>query len=220
MRLPHALLVAMTITACAPRPGEAENELASAAQPVQIPCVDPQACPDLIPPQFWLSAGMLLDTRSFKPSSCAVHEEVIKPGKRRLLRMNVGVANVGAGELILGAPSDHPDLFHFDECHNHLHFLDFDNLRLWLPDDYAEWVALREAYPSALPNDLLDAHPDLRRRIVEGRKIHFCLGEYFHCEPALGCPAGQTIGPSNHPSVDPNTCAANQGLSVGWMDVY
>src|SRR5262245_47458054 len=70
MRLPHALVVAMAITACTPIPGEAENKVASAAQPVQIPCVDPQGCPDLIPPQFWLSAAMFLDTRSFKPSSC------------------------------------------------------------------------------------------------------------------------------------------------------
>src|SRR5262245_48525955 len=122
MRLLHAFLItmaAMAATACAPTAGEADDRLASAAQPVQIACSDPQGCPDLISSPWFLKAALTLDTRQFKPSSCAVHEYAIKPGKRRLLRMNVSIANVGAGALIVGGPGEHPELFDFDDCHNH-----------------------------------------------------------------------------------------------------
>jgi hypothetical protein len=220
MRLSHSLLIAVAVTSCAPTTGETEAGLASAAQPFQLACGDPRGCPDLISSEFWLTAGMVIDTRTFEPSSCAVHEDDIQPGKRRLLRTSSAFANLGVGELIVGAPSDHPELYNFDECHGHLHFRDFDHLRLWWPEDYAEWVALREAYPSITPAELLDAHPALQQRVVQGLKRHICMSEYFHCEPAFSCPEGQTIEPSTHPLLDPSTCATNQGISVGWIDVY
>jgi hypothetical protein len=220
MRLYHAFLIAMAVTACAPSPVESEERVASAAQPSQIACSDPQGCPDLIPSEFWLKAGMMLDTRKFKRSSCPVQEDLVRPGNRRLLRMSLAVINVGPGELDVGAATDHPDLFHFNECYDTYQFRDADALRLWRPVDYAIWVALRAANPSTSSEALLDAHPLLRHRIIAGRKNHFCLGEYFHCEPVMGCPADQTIAPSTHQAADPDTCSINQGLSVGWMDVY
>lgn len=220
MRLPHALMIAAAVTACAPTSGDAESDLANATQPFQLACADPRGCPDLISSEFWLTAGIMLDTRKFHSSSCAVNEDSIQPGNRRLLRVSTAFANVGVGELIVGNPADHPELFTFDDCHNHLHFLDFDQLRLWRPEDYAQWVTLRLANPSIPPFELLEAHPSLAHQVVKGLKRHICMSEYYYCEPALGCPPGQTVEPSAHPIGDYSTCASNQGLTVGWMDVY
>lgn len=231
MRLSHVLLIAMAVTACTPSPVESDTaspvesdtglaNAASAQQTVEVACTDPRGCPDLIPSRFWMTAGMMLDTRKFKHSSCAVHEGVVKPGKRRLLRLSSSIANVGVGELIVGGVLDRPDLFHFDECHNHYHFRDIDNFRLWQPLNYVQWVALRAAHPSIPSAQLLASHPHLAHQVVHGLKRHICMSEYFHCEPAFGCAPGQTIEPSTHPLIDPNTCLNNEGISVGWMDVY
>ena len=42
-------------------------------------------------------------------------------GERQLLLFDVGLANIGTGDLVIGNPADHPDLFHFSTCHGHYH---------------------------------------------------------------------------------------------------
>ncbi|HET6583393.1 MAG TPA: lysyl oxidase family protein [Nannocystaceae bacterium] len=43
-------------------------------------------------------------------------------GWRRVLTFTTQTPNAGSRDLTMGVPSNHPDLFHYSECHNHFHF--------------------------------------------------------------------------------------------------
>jgi hypothetical protein len=43
-------------------------------------------------------------------------------GWRRVLTFTTTTPNSGSRDLTMGVPSNHPDLFHFSECHEHYHF--------------------------------------------------------------------------------------------------
>jgi len=43
-------------------------------------------------------------------------------GWRRVLTFTTYTPNSGSRDLTMGVPSNHPDLFHYSECHNHYHF--------------------------------------------------------------------------------------------------
>ena len=49
-------------------------------------------------------------------------------GWRRVLTFTTFTPNQGSRDLTMGVPSNHPDLFHYSDCHNHYHF-----------DGYAEY---------------------------------------------------------------------------------
>jgi hypothetical protein len=64
-----------------------------------------------------------IETVDFPENACALHEQCIGgPGPRRLLRFGMLTRNVGAADLVLGVPANHPDEYHYDECHGHYHF--------------------------------------------------------------------------------------------------
>jgi hypothetical protein len=89
------------------------------------------------------------DQRFFTESSCEIYEGcVTEPGWRRLLRFDTQTPNAGSRDLTMGVPSNHPDLFHFSECHGHYHF-----------DGYAYY-------------DLLDGSGNV---VATGHKQAFCL---------------------------------------------
>src|SRR5436190_11951457 len=79
------------------------------------------ATPDLIVDQQLLN-NVAVQTRTFAGSDCAVVEGCTIAGERRLLLFDVGLVNIGTGDLVIGNPADHPDLFHFSTCHGHYHF--------------------------------------------------------------------------------------------------
>lgn len=54
-------------------------------------------------------------------------------GIRRVLRFDTKTPNAGSRDLTMGVPSNHPDLYHFSECHQHYHF-----------DGYAAYALLDE----------------------------------------------------------------------------
>ncbi len=57
----------------------------------------------------------------FKPDSCAVVEGCLAGiGRRKLLRFDGNIQNVGTGPLYLGSPENNP-LFEYSACHNHYH---------------------------------------------------------------------------------------------------
>lgn len=66
------------------------------------------------------------------PDACTVYEGCVDgTGWRRVLRFDTKTANVGSRDLVLGVPSNHPDLYSWSPCHAHYHF-----------DDYARYTLL------------------------------------------------------------------------------
>ena len=86
--------------------------------------ISANATPDLIIDQALLQANVAVQTRTFAASDCAVVEGCTMAGTRQLLLFDVGIANIGTGDLVIGNPADHPDLYHFSPCHGHYHFDD------------------------------------------------------------------------------------------------
>ncbi len=89
------------------------------------------------------------EERFFSETDCEIFEGCVpEPGFRRLLRFDTRTPNAGSMDLIMGVPSNHPDLFHYSECHGHYHF-----------DGYAYY-------------DLID---DTGMVVATGHKQAFCL---------------------------------------------
>lgn len=66
-----------------------------------------------------------------EPDSCLLYEGCVEaPGWRRVLRFDTYTPNAGSRDLTMGVPSNHPDLFHFSECHGHYHFDGYANYQL------------------------------------------------------------------------------------------
>jgi hypothetical protein len=103
--------------------------------------------PDLFPTSMGMSWQE--DDIFVAENSCLLYEECVGgPGSRHLLRFDTITPNMGSRDLTMGVPTNHPDLFHFSQCHGHYHF-----------DGYAVY-------------DLLDADGNV---VAEGHKQAFCL---------------------------------------------
>lgn len=179
------------------------------AQPL-VPCTDPRGCPDLTVNKNvltrWYSVKAI-----FSEGDCAVEEGLTVAGTRRLLLFNYRTPNQGPGDLIIGNPSDHPELFVYHPCHDHFHFKEYADYRLWTPEGYDMWVKLRsKADPKVLSRDLLNRHPKLQKHLVVGAKLGFCV---IDVHPAR-------IPDQRLESSKYLDCGANQGLTVGWADEY
>ena len=145
-------------------------------------CAPGAPCPDLIVDQDDLRASIVIGTRTFAPTDCAVVEGCItQTGTRRLLRFDTATANIGTGDLVVGSPMAGV-CFEFSQCHQHYHFLGFSQYTLYQTDGTT--VA------------------------ATGHKQSFCLEDVEQYQPA----------PAPDPA-SPFTCM-NQGLHVGWEDVY
>jgi lysyl oxidase len=180
----------------------------AAAQSGTVPCTDPRGCPDLTLRKNGLSSAHI-DKATFAQTDCAVVEGMTKAGARELLVFPYTTPNLGPGALIVGSPADHPELFEFAPCHNHYHFREYADYRLWTPQGYDKFRTYRQKNPNATAAQILSGDPWLRTQLVEGFKRGFCLLDY---KPASG-----TIGKR-----DPKkyvTCN-NQGIGVGWADEY
>jgi hypothetical protein len=89
-----------------------------------------------------------LSIETFEAGMCEVDEGLIAPGTHRLLRFTTESRNVGGLDLVVPTPEERPDLFEFQECHGHYHFLGFASYRL------------------------LDG---IGEEVAAGRKVSFCL---------------------------------------------
>lgn len=145
-------------------------------------CAPGAPCPDLVLDEDDLRTSIVVDTRAFAATDCAVVEGCIaQTGTRRLLRFDTATANVGTADLVVGSPTTGA-CFQFSECHQHYHFRGFSQYTLYQADGTT--VA------------------------ATGHKQSFCLEDV---EQYAAAPAPD---PAN-----PFTCN-NQGLHVGWEDVY
>jgi len=181
----------------------------------QVPCTDPAGCPNLVVDSG--GAGLrqhVVVEETYEATDCAVVEGSTEAGTRRLLRFTYTTPNLGPGDLIVGAPADHPDWFEFHPCHGHFHFREYADYRLWTPAGYQAWQALRASNPDALSRDLLEQNPIVAGQMVVGEKQGFCVIDVI---PATSSPdyEGPPPGPGKYFS-----CGSNQGISVGWADSY
>ena len=132
-------------------------------------------CPDLVLDQQLLASQVVIEWRAFPDpttipqgmphvgADCSVAEHTVgAPGVRRLLRFSTGVTNVGAGDLLLGDPSD-PAKAHFFEyapCHGHYHFSGFANYRLLAADNSIALDGHKQAFCIEDNIDKLGVDPD------------------------------------------------------------
>ena len=159
------------------------------------------ACPDLIVDAARFNER--IEVRSFSATHCDVREGSTVAGTRTLLRFTFTTPNVGAADLVVGDPGANPDDFEWGACHGHYHFKEYADYRLWTPEQFAAWDALRAANPDAQAHEILAAHPELTP--TKGEKAGFCVIDLIPYSPLL--PAKWV------------SCGM-QGISVGWADEY
>jgi hypothetical protein len=169
--------------------------------------------PDLIVDPVPMKTEIYLSEEKFQSKNdCSLIEECVsKPGKHVVLRFTSSTPNIGQAALHIGDPTlCLGTLFgHFSECHQHYHFEQYADYRLWTPEGYQKWVASRNlALPTNVGvNAMLLLNAQATGELVVGRKQGFCL---MDSRQYTG-----TAGPAVYQS-----CMTNQGLSVGWADVY
>ena len=172
----------------------------SADHPNGVACLVPgELCPDLV-----VAAETFrpyISKRTFTSASCDVQEGHTVPGARTLLRFTFTAVNIGAADLVVGSPVGNPN-FEFGNCHNHYHFKEYADYRLWQPAQFAAWHALREANPGVQAHVILAAHPELAP--VKGEKRGFCVIDVVR----------YGVGAPKYLVCD------LQGISVGWADEY
>ncbi len=169
-----------------------------------VPCADPRGCPDLTTDPEKMDP--FIRTRYFSSQSCSVIEGHTERGSRKLLLFTFTTPNFGSGDLIVGAPRDHPEWFVWSSCHGHYHFRDYADYRLWTTLGYQILEQLRIANPDATTGELITLFPFLEAQYVAGHKQGFCVIDIIRYQPGA---------PSKYWS-----CSSNQGISVGWADEY
>ena len=169
------------------------------------------ALPDLVVNAAKLAQYLSVGEEKSAPASCAVQEGFVGgPGWHTLMRFNTSTANVGAGGLVIGNPASCPGLFVPSACHGHMHFEDYASYRLWTPEGYDTWVAVRDlSRPSGSGSNaaaLLQARKN--KSLLTGRKMGFCMIDTDIYD--LGA----------NPIPVYTSCLTSQGISVGWADSY
>ena len=183
------------------------------------PCatvVPGRALPDLIVDADRLKSDIVVTIENFSRHACAVVEGCVSSrGKHELLRFSSATPNIGQGDLVIGNPDDCPNLFEQSECHNHLHFHEYSDYRLWTDAGYQMWEALREAGAPTNTgyNAMLLANAVANGELIVGRKQGFCLIDIERYDPSASPQRKYTLcgGPGS---------PGNQGLQAGWSDVY
>jgi hypothetical protein len=85
-------------------------------------CVPGAPCADLVPDVPGLMSSIVIDTRTFPSTSCAIVEGCITtPGTRTLLRFETGIVNLGNADLVVGNTTNNV-CFTYSQCHMHYHF--------------------------------------------------------------------------------------------------
>ena len=90
------------------------------------------AGPDLVINKRLLKTSVELERRGFDRRSCDYREGCLYAvGRRKLLKVDVGLANVGPHDLVIGSPRGRSDnLFVYSDCHDHYHMKTMVKYRL------------------------------------------------------------------------------------------
>ncbi|RKH88223.1 alpha integrin [Corallococcus sp. AB045] len=89
--------------------------------------VDPvNGKPDLTVDRDVIARSLYIERRAFAADSCEVREGCVPAGgERRLLRFTTSIVNMGTAPAVVPSPEERPDLFVYDECHQHDHLVNF-----------------------------------------------------------------------------------------------
>jgi lysyl oxidase len=213
--LPRTLLaIVLTGAAVALLPIAVPEAQAQAQLPcgTVVPCSDHGECPDLTADTTFMDPT--LSPEVWTSDQCAVIEGEVEAGYRLLLRFTTVTPNLGPGDLIIGKPSNFPELFENDTCHGHQHLKGYAAYRLWTARGYQDWLALRQANPGVCSPDLLAANPKIAKEMVGGRKQGFCLADVLPSE------FGSCQGAPKRKNGRYTSCFTNMGISACWADGY
>jgi hypothetical protein len=98
------------------------------------PCVPGAPCPDLAVDANDLVRSVVISTKTFPPTDCAIAEGcVTQSGARRLLRFDTATENIGNADLVVGSPLGNA-CFQFSTCHMHYHFQGVGRYTLYQSD--------------------------------------------------------------------------------------
>jgi hypothetical protein len=110
--------------------------------------------PDLVINRSLLRTSVIVERQSFHSSDCDYVEGCLTTaGLRKLLKVDVGLANVGKSDLVIGSPEGRPDLFVWSPCHQHYHMKTMVKYRLLNMNYYPvtkgrkQAFCLRDNYP-------------------------------------------------------------------------
>lgn len=149
------------------------------------------ALPDLI---VWgPSAAPYIATETLLANDCQVLEGCATVGTRKLLRFNMETRNIGLADLVLGIPLTN-SLYRFATCHAHYHF-----------EAFAQYTLFDTNFNPVM----------LGTNVVAGRKVGFCVLDYFPWRP--GAPTTKKFDCG---STAASLTNAPQGIQAGWADVY
>ncbi len=91
----------------------------------------PPGCdaPDLIVDGKWIDP--LFHEIMVTEKTCELFEGCVGGlGMRRLMLFTVATPNIGSADLVMGIAANHPDLYHYSDCHDHYHFDEFARYEL------------------------------------------------------------------------------------------
>ena len=142
----------------APAPG---LDFAAPPPAPDAPGNGPLGCdaPDLIIDGQWIEP--IFHDIMVGPETCELFEGCVGGlGWSRLMLFTVATPNIGSADLVMGIPANHPDLYHYSDCHDHFHFDEFARYEL-LSGDVVAAVGHKQAFcmldtvswawPNALP---------------------------------------------------------------------
>jgi hypothetical protein len=95
----------------------------------------PPGCdaPDLIVDGKWILP--IFEPIEVTANSCELYEGCVDGlGARTLMLFTTATPNIGSKDLVMGVAANHPDLFHYSECHDHFHFDEFARYELLAGD--------------------------------------------------------------------------------------
>jgi len=169
--------------------------------PAALPGMCLGVCADVMPDPTAIQPS--LSTINYSATSCAVQEGMTPPGPQSVVRLTTAIPNYGLGDFRVGNPQINPENFYWSACHGHYHTRDYASYRVWKPEGWAAWTALRAAtnQPSSVLLPLIP--PELQP--VSGGKQGFCVLDVRNYIPGMpahgyGC--------------------STMGISSGWADVY
>jgi hypothetical protein len=85
--------------------------------------------PDLVVDGKWLDT--IFTDIMVSPATCELAEGCVGGiGWRSLMLFTVATPNIGSTDLVMGIPANHPDLYHYSDCHAHFHFDEFARYEL------------------------------------------------------------------------------------------
>jgi len=153
-----------------------------------------QDVPDLIVDQAMLRQHWVVRTEDFPVTFCSVQEGNVTPGEHQVVRFTVSTPNIGTADLALGDPNAHiaanDGLYEFATCHNHFHFRHYALYQLIDPATGFVWKAAKRGFCMIDIDKYLQSSLDT----VDNKRHFASCGR-------VGIPG-------------------NQGISVGWADVY